>query len=155
MNFLDVLLVLCHDSLSFRVADSRCAEHGNPTCSQACPARVPPPPPKPALPASPGHPDYRLTPACTVVSLASRAPSRRSAPPDRRASAIPPASPPRTSSHCRASARQGTSNDSPTAPSPTRSSSPQAQTHPRHRSQRRPRCLPETPRKVRALGRAV
>lgn len=89
-----------------------------------------------------------------LISSASQAPSRKSAPPDLRASATPPASPPRTSRHCQDSALQGTNSGSPTEPSPTRSSSPQAQTRPHHQPRRLPLCLLETPGKVWALRRA-
>jgi hypothetical protein len=76
----------------------------------------------------------------TVVSPASQAQSRRSARLDPRASATPPASHPRTSWHCQGSALHGTSSGCPTEPSPTRSSSPRAQTRLRHPLQNLPLC---------------
>nr|KAF6404476.1 ArfGAP with SH3 domain, ankyrin repeat and PH domain 1 [Rousettus aegyptiacus] len=84
----------------------------------------------------------------TTTSMTSQARSRRSARQGLRASATPPASPRRTSCRCRGSALRGTSSGSPTAPSPTRSSSPRARTRPRHQRRTRHPCLLETPAKV-------
>nr|CCQ43599.1 alternative protein ASAP1 [Homo sapiens] len=83
-----------------------------------------------------------------MIWMTNQALSRKSAHPDLRASATPPASPPRTSWHCQDSALQGTNSGSPMEPSPTRSSFPQAQTRPHHQPRRLPLCLLGTPGKV-------
>lgn len=88
----------------------------------------------------------------SVVSCTSQAPSKRSAHPDPRASATPPASHHRTSWHCQGSALHGTSSGSPMEPSPIRSSS--LQTHPHH-PPRLPLCHLGMPGKVRAWGMLV
>lgn len=81
----------------------------------------------------------------------SQAPSRKNSHQHPRASATPPAPPPRMSCPCWDSALHGTNSACPTALSPTRPLSLPTQTYPHHQPQTRLGCLLETPGKVWVL----